>query len=140
MVLVERAITASGYAGDPNPSELAYLAVTSRLLDRPQNVQFLAQSASGKNFTVDAALRLFPPEAYYRLTASSPRALVYTSETFCHRTVVLEECDSIPAEGPAASAIRSLINEARMIYEVVEKDPETSEWHSARSKRRVRRG
>jgi hypothetical protein len=39
MALVEQA---SGYAGDPPPSELAYLAVTSRLLGRPQNVQFLA--------------------------------------------------------------------------------------------------
>jgi hypothetical protein len=60
MVLVERAIIASGYAGDSTPTELAYLAVTSRLLDRPLNVQFLAQSASGKNFTVDTALQLFP--------------------------------------------------------------------------------
>ena len=91
MTLVERAIIESGYAGDPSPCMLAYIAVTSRLLERPLNVQFLAQSASGKNFTLDTALRLFPPEAYYKLSASSPRALVYTGEDFRHRTVVLEE-------------------------------------------------
>ncbi len=130
MALVEQAIIVSGYAGDPTPCELTYIAVTSRLLARPLNVQFLAQSASGKNYTVDTALQLFPPEAYYKLTASSPRALVYTDETFCHRTVILEESDSIPAEGPAASAIRSMIHGGRMIYEVVEKDPETGEWHT----------
>jgi hypothetical protein len=128
MALVERAIVESGYAGDPTPSTLAYIAVTSRLLDRPLNVQFLAQSASGKNFTVDTALRLLPPEAYYKLTASSPRALIYTLEDFRHRTVVLEECDSIPSEGSAASAIRSLVNDAVMSYETVEKDPETGEF------------
>ena len=130
LALVEQAITASGYAGDPTPSALAYIAVSSRLLDRPINVQFLAQSASGKNFTVDTALRLFPPEAYYKLTASSPRALIYTREDFRHRTVVLEECDSIPAEGSAASAIRSLVNDAVMSYETVEKDPETGEFQT----------
>ncbi len=130
MALVEGAIIESGYAGDPTPSALAYIALTSRLLDRPLNVQFLAQSASGKNFTVDTALRLFPPEAYYKLTASSPRALIYTREDFRHRTVVLEECDSIPAEGSAASAIRSLVNDAVMSYETVEKYPETGEFQT----------
>jgi hypothetical protein len=140
MALVEQASIASGYAGDPRPSELACLAVTSRLLGRPQNVQFLAQSPSGKNFTVDAALRLFPPEAYYKLTARSPPALVYTSEAFCHRIVVLEECDSIPAEGPAASFIRSLIHDARVSYEVSRKTQTLASGARGGSRKKVQPG
>jgi len=33
--------------------------------------------------------------------------------------------DSIPREGPAASAIRGIANDARMSYDTVDKDPET---------------
>ena len=53
--------------------------------------------------------------------ASSPRALVYNEEEFTHRTVIMTEVDSMPEDGPAASAIRSLMSDGEMIYEVVEK-------------------
>ena len=36
--------------------------------------------------------------------------------------VILTEADSLPEEGPAASAMRSLMSDAAMEYEVVEKD------------------
>ena len=113
------------YAGDLTPVELIYVAATSRLLDRPISLQALAQSAAGKNYTVDTALQFVPPECYYKLSASSPRALIYTGESFEHRSVILAECDSIPREGPAASAIRSIVNDAEMVYEVVEKNSVT---------------
>ncbi len=35
-------ITARGYAGDPRPVVLVYIAITSRLLDRPPNVIFIS--------------------------------------------------------------------------------------------------
>ena len=53
--------------------------------------------------------------------ASSPRALVYNDEVFTHRIVIMTEADSLPEDGPAASAIRSLMSDHEMSYEVVEK-------------------
>ena len=58
---------------------------------------------------MDAALELLPSEAYYLERAGSARALIYSEEDFAHRVVVVGEADSIPEDGPAASAIRSRI-------------------------------
>jgi len=126
--LVRKALTVGGYAGDTRPAELVYVAATSRLLSRPLNIHVLALSGAGKNHTVDSALTLHPLEAYYKLSASSPRALVYTDEDFKHRMVVIGEMDSIPSEGPAASTVRSIANDMCMSYETVERDPESGKF------------
>ena len=97
------------------------MAITSRLTDNPLNLAYVAQSAAGKNAAIDVVLPLFPESAYYLIRASSPRALVYNEESFSHRTVVMTEADSLPEEGPAASAVRSLMSDQEMSYEVVEK-------------------
>jgi hypothetical protein len=52
---------------------------------------------------------MFTAHAFYLVRASSPRALVYNAEQFQHRIVIITEVDSLPEEGPAASAIRSLM-------------------------------
>jgi len=114
--LVDRitgAMRAQGYAGNVDPALTVYLALTSRLLTRPINLALVAASSAGKNRTIDAALRLMPPEAFYKTSASSERALVYSGESFAHRVVVVEEADSIPEEGPAASAIRAIADSTR---------------------------
>jgi len=116
------AITACGFAGNTSPAMLAYLAVTSRFLESPINLVLVAPSAAGKNRAVDAALELIPPEAVHLVGASSPRALVYTEDDFQHRTIVVNEADSLPEDGPAASAIRALAHDNQMVYEVVEKN------------------
>ena len=120
---VRLAIRATGYAGDTTAPMLVYISLTSRHQDRPLNLALIAQSAAGKNRAVDAALCLVPPEAYYIEKAGSPRALIYADEDFEHRIVVVAEADSIPEDGSAASAIRSLAADSYMAYEVVEKDP-----------------
>ena len=48
--------------------------------------------------------------------------LIYVDDDFRHRMVVVWEADSIPEDGPAASAIRSLMSDQRLEYDVVEKD------------------
>ena len=93
-----------GYAGDPRPPLITYIALTSRLLDDPLKLAYISASAAGKNAAVDASLPLFPDSAYYVIKASSPRALIYNEEIFSHRTVILTEADSLPEDGPAASA------------------------------------
>jgi hypothetical protein len=125
---VRNALAAMRYAGDARLPELLYVAVASRFQIRPINVHVEAQSASGKNFAITSALRLHPDDAYYLLSASSPRALVYSSASFTHRVVVLAEMDSVPADGPAASAIRSIAEDSCLTYETVEKDAATGKF------------
>jgi hypothetical protein len=121
-------ILAGGYAGDVGPAMVAYLACTSRLLPRPLNLAYVAPSAAGKNHAVNAALALMPPESIYRLSAGTARALVYDEQDFVHRTVVVEEADSIPDDGPAASAVRAIAEDGCMRYVCVERDERTGKF------------
>ena len=125
------ALAANGYAGDVRPALMAYVTIASRLLDDPLNVAYISESAAGKNAAVDVTLPFFPAEAYYLVRASSPRALIYNDEVFAHRVVILTEADSLPEEGPAASAMRSLMSDREMMYEVVER-AEDGQFHVRR--------
>lgn len=122
----------SGYAGDTDTPLLVYLAMTSRLLDRPINLALVAPSAAGKNRAIDAALELIPPESVHVEKAGSARALIYTEETFEHRVIVVAEADSIPNEGSAASAVRSIAEDNHMTYDVVESNPKTGQSRTRR--------
>jgi hypothetical protein len=126
-----RAISAGGYAGDVQPPLLIYLALTSRLLERPMNLVVVAQSAAGKNAAIDRARAFVPEESVYVERAGSARALVYTDEDFQHRVVLVCEADSLPEDGPAAAAVRSLAADNVMEYDVVERD-ETTGKHGTR--------
>ena len=125
-------ITARGYAGDTTPAMAAYLAITSRLLSSPMNVAFVAPSGAGKNRAVDEACALMPEEAVYVVKAASERALIYCDETFQHRTVIFAEADSIPEEGPAASAVRNLATDNVMEYDVTVRHELTGDFTTRR--------
>jgi hypothetical protein len=129
---VREAFRALGFAGDTRLPELLYVAIASRFQVRPINIHVEALSASGKNFAITCALALHPEDAVYLLSASSPRALIYSDATFTNRVVVLAEADSVPADGPAASAIRSIAEDSCLTYETVEKDPETGKFVTRR--------
>ena len=75
--------------------------------------------SSGKNQKVQYAQDLHPEEAFHYLSAGSDRALIYSKEDLQHRMVIMAEADGLPDDGAAASAIRSLIQDRRMIYETV---------------------
>ncbi len=131
LTLVKEEMRAAGYAGDDddlNVPLLNYVAFSSRFLQRPINVYNESQSASGKSFAVNAAVRLHPPEAAYIIDAGSPRALIYTDENFQNRHVVMSEQDSLPTKGPAGSAVRAIIQDAVMRWEVVEDDPTSNQF------------
>ncbi len=119
-----------GYAGDLQPPMMAYLAITSRLLRRPLNMAFIAPSGAGKNHAIDTARKLIPDDAVVEYKASSERAMVYDDAIFTHRVVLFSEADSIPEDGPAASAVRSLASDQVMRYDVVERDETTGKWHT----------
>src|SRR5919106_845279 len=128
MQRLSEVVASLDYAGDPRPAIITFVAIISRLLNRPINLAYISLSSADKNAAVDATLPIFPESAYYLVRASSPRALVYNEEQFQHRVVVVTESDSLPEDGPAASAVRSLMSDQEMAYEVVEKGKD-GEFH-----------
>ncbi len=128
LACVGEAMRANGYAGDLVPAQLAYVALTSRLLPRPMNLAFVAEAAAGKNATIDAARALVPPEAVYVFTAGSPRALLYTDEEFQHRVVLFTDADGLPHNPAAAAAVRSLAEGHALHYAVTRLDRQTGQF------------
>jgi hypothetical protein len=127
---VEDAMRANGYVGDLTPALLAYVALTSRVMERPMNLAFVANPSAGKNAMIDAALALMPPEAYYEFSAASPTSIIYTSGHFKHRVVLFREADSIPDDGSAASAVRALAEDNTLQYEVTGVNPNTGKFET----------
>jgi hypothetical protein len=117
---LDRELTRLGVVGERRGAKLLYLAVTSRLLDRPVSVAVKGPSSGGKSFITESVLKLFPPSAFYALTAMSDRALAYSTEPLKHRHLVLYEAAGMSGEF-ATYLIRSLLSEGRLRYETVEK-------------------
>jgi hypothetical protein len=125
---VSAAISDSGYAGDAAIPLLAYVVISSRLQNSPMKFQVVGPSAAGKNYAVDAAAALIPEDAVVRMTASTPKALIYSDVDLKHKTIILSECDSIAnLEGNAATLVRSIIDDDQTTFDTVEKDPETGQ-------------
>ena len=124
LALVSEQVTELGYAGNTDAVELLDLALTSRLLKRPINVQVEGASASGKSFTVDMAQRFHPPDAVHDLTAMSERALAYSESDFRHRFVKIGEAAALFQDGIGATIVRELAWGNGIRYEVVEKTDE----------------
>jgi len=133
--LVKDAIRGQGYGGDLKPPMTTYLAVTSRLLAMrkgamPVHLLLEGPSSSGKNYTLDTILAQLPKEAYYQIEAGSPRAIIYNDEDLQHRVLVFAEADSLPAgeDNPAASAIRNLLQDHNLHYEVTIRNKDTGDY------------
>jgi hypothetical protein len=118
--LFGKAVADSGLIGEERQAKLIYLALTSRLLDRPVSIVVKGPSSGGKSNLTDKVLQFFPPQAYYRLTGSSVRALAYGTASLEHRVLVIAEAAGL-AKDIGAYLIRSLLSEGRVRYETVEK-------------------
>ena len=116
----DRELTRIGVVGERRGAKLIYLAVTSRLLERPVSVAVKGPSSGGKSFLVESTLKFFPQEAFHALTAMSDRALAYSNEPLQHRFLVIYEAAGMASDF-ATYLIRSLLSEGRVRYETVEK-------------------
>jgi len=132
---IKEAIRQLGYGGDLKPPLIVYLALTSRLLamrtgSMPVHLLLVSQASAGKSYTLKTALSLFPKEAYCSIEAGSPRVLIYNNDDLQHRAVIFGEADSLPAgeDNPAASAIRNLLQDHYLHYDVVVRDPQTGKF------------
>jgi hypothetical protein len=113
----------SGVAGESRIAKLLYLAVTSRLLERPVSIALKGPSSGGKSHVLERVLSFFPKSAYYALTAMSERTLAYSEEPIKHRFLVIYEAAGMSGEF-ATYLMRSLLSEGRVRYETVERTSE----------------
>jgi len=109
-----------GLVGEDRTAKLLYLALTSRLLEKPVSVCVKGPTAGGKSFVVETVLRAFPDSAYYELTSMSERALAYSQEPLSHRFLVLFEMAGLTSDF-GTYLMRTLLSEGCIRYETVEK-------------------
>jgi len=109
-----------GVAGEGRTMQIIYLAVTSRVLDRPISVAVKGPSSGGKSYTTERTLDLFPDDAFYALSAMSEHALAYSEVSLRHRILVIYEAAGMAGD-MASYLMRSLLSEGCIRYETVEK-------------------
>jgi len=133
--VVKDAIRGLGYGGDLKPALIVYLAATSRLLamregTMPVHLLLTGVSSSGKSYTLNLIKKLLPEAAHLTIDAGSPRTVIYNDADLQHRLLVFGEADSLPAgeDNPAASAIRNLLQDHSLHYEVTIRDPDTGDF------------
>jgi len=123
-----RELPVCGLVGEERTAALVYLGLTSRLLEDQVSLVLKGASSSGKSFTVQTVSRFLPPSAFIEITAMSERALVYSTEDFRHRTLIvyeavaLREAREIAESNLTAYFIRSLLSEGRIAYPVTVRD------------------
>jgi len=111
-----------GIAGEKRNALAVYLCLTSRILEKPISLLVKGESSAGKSYLVKKALQFFPDDAYKELTDMSKKALLYSNDSFSHRTVIIFEKHGMEA---ALYYIRTLQSEGKLVFETVEKDPVT---------------
>ncbi len=115
-----------GVVGETTITRLLYLAVTSRLLDRPVSVAVKGPSAGGKSYITEAVLKAFPDDAHLDFTSMSEHALIYDDRPLAHKHLVLYEASGLGADRPGepnmrAYMLRSILSEGFLHYTTVEK-------------------
>src|SRR5262245_51701710 len=53
----------AGLVGEASNAKILYLALTSRLFERPVSIAIKGVSSVGKSFTVEQVLKFFPPRS-----------------------------------------------------------------------------
>lgn len=113
-----------GLVGEERNAKILYLSMTSRLLPRIVSVIVKGQSSTGKSYTAEQVIKLFPASAYYVMTASSDKALIYTQENFKQRIIIMFEAAAWGDSDFAMYLIRSLLSEGRIAYDTVVDSPD----------------
>lgn len=119
---LSKEISDTGYVGDLNPIKVIFLALTSRLLDKPISLIIKGQSSSGKSYSVEVVLKFFPQEAYYDISSMSEKALIYSKEPIKHRFIIIYESVGLGKEF-ATYIMRTLLSEHRIKYDTVVPTP-----------------
>jgi hypothetical protein len=118
-------VRARGLVGEERLAQTLYLVQTSRLLDKQVSAGVKGHSASGKSHAVETVTKFFPSESYLEFTAMSEKALVYSTEEYAHRTLIVYEVVALREgveDDMTSYFIRSLLSEGRINYPVTVRD------------------
>jgi len=129
---IGEAFDACGLVGEANNKIAAYLACTSRKLDRPLAVIIQSTSAAGKSTLMEAVLSMFPEEESVKYSAMTGQSLYYLGEQdLKHRILAIVEEEGAEK---ASYALKLLQSEGELTIASTGKDPhtgrmETQEYH-----------
>ena len=133
--LVQRigaAFDACGLVGEDANRLAAYLACTSRKLEKPLAVIIQSTSAAGKSTLMEAVLAMFPEEERVQYSAMTGQSLYYLGETnLKHKILAIVEEEGAEKAGYALKLLQS---EGELTIASTGKDPhtgrmETQEYH-----------
>jgi len=112
-----------GLVGEETNRLAAYLACTSRKLDRPLAVIVQSTSAAGKSALMEAALAMFPEEERVKYSAMTGQSLYYLGETSLkHKILAIVEEEGAEKAGYALKLLQS---EGELTIASTGKDPHT---------------
>lgn len=129
---ITKAFPTCGLAGEGSNSLSAYLACTSRKLDKPLAVIIQSTSAAGKSTLMEAVLSMFPEEERIKYSAMTGQSLYYLGETnLKHKILAIVEEEGAEK---ASYALKLLQSEGELTIASTGKDPttgrmETQEYH-----------
>jgi DNA primase len=133
--LVEKIGTAfetCGLVGEATNRLAAYLACTSRKLDRPLAIIIQSTTAAGKSTVMEAVLSMFPEEERVKYSAMTGQSLYYLGEgDLKHKILAIVEEEGAEK---ASYALKLLQSEGELTIASTGKDPqtgrmETQEYH-----------
>ena len=112
-----------GLIGERENSLLAYLAMTSRKMEKPLAVIVQSSSSAGKSTLMDAVLEFLPFEDLIRYTAMTGQSLFYIGENdLVNKTLAISEEEGAER---AAYAIKTLQSEGCLRIASTGKNPKT---------------
>ena len=126
---IERDMEAIGVVGEGSNALVGYLAMVSRLLDKPLAVLIQSTSAAGKSTLMDALLSLMPEHQRVHYSAMTGQSLFYLGEgDLKHKILAIAEEEGVRQ---AAYALKLLQSQGELTIASTGKDPQTGKLVTA---------
>ena len=107
------------YAGDNNQVLAGYISMSSRGMEHPLSIFYLAPSSAGKSYTCDTAFAFIPDEEKIEVIGATAGSFVHREDSYQDKVLYINEYDSLPKENdsPIASTMRALMSGKEFHYE-----------------------
>jgi len=126
---IVRDVEAIGVVGEGDNALVGYLAMVSRLLDKPLAILIQSTSAAGKSTLMDALLSLMPASQRVQYSAMTGQSLFYLGEgDLRHRILAIAEEEGVRQ---AAYALKLLQSQGELTIASTGKDPQTGKLVTA---------
>ncbi len=120
---IVRDVEAIGVVGEGTNALVGYLAMVSRLLDKPLAILIQSTSAAGKSTLMDALLSLMPENQRVHYSAMTGQSLFYIGEgDLKHKILAIAEEEGVRQ---AAYALKLLQSQGELTIASTGKDPTT---------------